>query len=75
MLSPEKMRDEAMRLATAAGFAFREDSGPTDALLSKVGLAQATPPAPIAPERAKLEMDVLEMLDARGLRIPAMFAQ
>ena len=75
MPDPMTMRDEAMRLARQAGFTFRLESGPADVLLAKVGLTPATKPVEVDPARAKIELDVLDRLDKRGLRVPAMFAQ
>ena len=75
MLAIENMRDEAMRLAKQAGLSFFQDGGPAAPMLAKAGLRQSSKPVAVDPERLKVELEVLERLDARGLRIPAMFAQ
>lgn len=69
------MRDDAARMAKQSGMAFYCDSGPTDVLLAKVGLVQVAEPKAVDPSASEADMKIMELLDARGLRIPAMFSQ
>jgi len=69
------MRDEAMRKAVEAGLSFQADSGPTADLLAKVGLSQDGEPVEIDAEKAREQIRLLEELDRKGRRLPALFFQ